>query len=469
MLLVLPGCSLLGGYSTGPSGLSRPDEELRRLLRTGRADAAAKLLEEDDDLPGDDLLRAQYEGVVLHYAGRWEASNEALQRAARIVEDRYTKSLSKALLSAITSDRVLPYDPPLTERLFLHYYGALNYLRLDDPEEAAVEARLLSSVLRRAEEEGGPEPDLRAALHMLCGFVFERAGEPADADVSYRLARELGAPAPEEPGAGGRRVLAVAERGFVAHRVERSVNLLVWPSEIRSLRAEANRIREDSTGRAPTAFALAARALAEVDREDGGSGPRPSWLGSGRAPSRRDRVEGAPTLFRVAWPIYREGPSLPAPTAFTTLAPEDRRGASRPAAPEAPTVESRVLTGDVSGSVRAEFRRDAPLVIAKSLLRAVLKQEISKAIEKEVSEEDETLGEVAGTLAQVAGALLERADTRSWHLIPARLDVAVLEAPWSGDEGPALGIRTDSASRIPLEPLGSTRSGPAVATVRLWN
>lgn len=463
MLLVsLSGCSLLGPFATAPSGLSTADEELRRLLRSDRADEAVELLEREEDLPGDDLLRAQYEGLVLHYAGEWEASNEALQRAAAIADERYTRSISKALLSAITNDRALPYDPPLTERLFLHYYGALNYLRLDDPEEAAVEARLLSRVLRRAEEEGGPGAGLRGSLHLLCGFVFEAAGELSDAEVSYRLARALGAPAPDAPGEVGRRVLALAERGFVAHRVERSANLLVWPGEIRSLRTEADRLREDSTARAPTAFALAARALAD----DGGGADRGSWSpylgpGSYRARSQRDR-DGDPVLFRVAWSAYQEEGSLPASsTAFSGLVPDGMDGSS-------PVGEPAVLSGDVSSSVRDEFRRDAPLVIAKALLRGILKHEISKAIEEEVSEEDETLGEVAGVLAQAAGAILERADTRSWHLLPARLDVTVLRAP-AEDGGPSIfRAGTDSGGRGQLDPVRSSRDGPAVATVRLW-
>ncbi|MFW6192008.1 MAG: hypothetical protein ACOC83_00865 [Gemmatimonadota bacterium] len=458
----LSGCSLLGPFATGPSGLSNPDDELRRLLRTDRADEAVELLEREEDLPGDDLLRAQYEGLVLHYAGEWEASNEALQRAAAIAEERYTKSISKALLSAITSDRVLPYDPPLTERLFLHYYGALNYLRLGDPEEAAVEARLLSRVLRRAGEEGGPGAGLRGSLHLLCGFVFETAGELSDAEVSYRLARALGAPAPDGPGEGGRRVLALAERGFVAHRVERSANLLVWPGEIRSLRMEADRLREDSTARAPTAFALAARVLAgDGEGAEGWSGSRYFGSGSNRARSRRDR-DGDPVLFRVAWPAYRDEGSLPSSsTAFSGLV-QDGMDRSSPAG------EPAVLSGDVSSAVRDEFRRDAPLVIAKALLRGVLKHEISKAIEKEVSEEDETLGEVAGVLAQAAGAILERADTRSWHLLPARLDVTVLRAP--ADDGGSAFLRAgvDSDARLRLDPVRWSRDGLAVATVRLW-
>lgn len=458
----LSGCSLLGPFATAPSGLSTTDEELRRLLRSDRADEAVELLEREEHVPGDDLLRAQYEGLVYHYAGEWKASNEALQRAAAIADERYTKSISKALLSAITNDRALPYDPPLTERLFLHYYGALNYLRMDDPEEAAVEARLLSRTLRRAEEEGGPGAALRGSLHLLCGFVFEKAGERSDAEVSYRLARALGAPAPDGSGEGGRRVLALAERGFVAHRVERSANLLVWPGEIRSLRTEADRLREDSTARAPTAFALAARILADGgDRADRGPGTRYLGPGAYRTRSRRD-PDGDPVLFRVAWPAYRDEGTLPASsTAFSGLVPEGMDGSSAVGA-------SSVLSGDVSSSVRDEFRRDAPLVIAKALLRGVLKHEISKAIEEEVSEEDETLGEFAGLLAQAAGAILERADTRSWHLLPARLDATVLPAP--ADDGGAVFLRAgmDSDPRLRLEPVGSSRDGPAVATVRLW-
>jgi hypothetical protein len=244
--------------------------------------------------------------------------------------------------------------------------------------------------------------------------------------------------------------------------VERSANLLVWPGEIRSLRAEADRLREDSTARAPTAFTLAARALA-----DGGGGAN-RWSGSRYVGPRSDRARspksrgGDPVLFRVAWPEYRDEGSLPAsPTRFSGFVP-DRAGGSSPVG------EPTVLSGDVSSSVRDEFHRDAPLVIARALLRGVLKHEISKAIEKEVSEEDETLGEVAGVLARAAGAILERADTRSWHLLPARLDVTVLRAP--ADDGGSAFLRAGvgADARIRLDPVRSSRDGPAVATVRLW-
>ena len=86
----------------------------------------------------------------------------------------------------------------------VHYYGALNYLSLDDPEEAAVEARLLSALLMADSDEQLDERDIRIrrSLHYVAGAVFETAGEWNAAEVAYRNAWEgwntnPGAPEPE--------------------------------------------------------------------------------------------------------------------------------------------------------------------------------------------------------------------------------------------------------------------------------
>jgi tetratricopeptide (TPR) repeat protein len=185
----------VGPPRTGPHGLSSYDGELRRLSTLGRFDEAATLAEEEAGAAGDDVLAALNLAIVEHHAGRYEESNELLQAAELEIEERFTKSVSRAALSLVTNDRALAWLPSRAERPMVHVYGALNYLALGQPDEAAVEARRLAGVLEEMVGDDGPaglDAETRQvyrSLRYFTGAVFEHAGEWNDADVAYRPMR----------------------------------------------------------------------------------------------------------------------------------------------------------------------------------------------------------------------------------------------------------------------------------------
>ncbi len=514
--LLLAGCApLFRSHDFAANGLTRYDDRLRRLAAEGRADSALALAAPERAEVGDELLRLQYEGLLAHYAGRWEESNAALQAAATMAEERYTRSLSRAALSLLTSDNVLPYRPPGTERLLLHYYGALNYLRAGDAESAAVEARRLSHLLNLEADDGLERPErrtLHATLRYMAGATFEAAGERNDAEVAYRLARRLaaeaapdgkGGPPPElalpPPDSGD--VVVIVERGFAPYRVSRSQAVLLWPDEVRALSAGAASEAEGSRGSPlEAAAAVAARLVAEkaagrdlAERgEPGGTVDPPERGRSGRnrsgpsaaadppppiplegplrgavrtareqgdaeAPARGRRAArrtGTPYLLLVAWPDLALPPSLPPPR---LRAPGD---VSRPVG----------LRSDLAGVLAADFAEQQPLLLAKSLLRGLAKYAVAKTVKDELKEEDEVLGEVAGLVANAGLSLLERADVRCWHLLPADLSVVRLRLPaGSSDlavELPSRDFRPGRAMKV--APVEVRPGGVTVVSVRAW-
>ncbi len=124
--LLLSSCHQMTSPGTGPEGRSMHDTDLRRLAGDEAFAEALELTDPDDrGAIGDELLRIMHRGLLLHYAGRYEESNELLQRADAIIDDRYTKSVSLALLSVVTNDRALAWMPRDTERLMVNYYGAM--------------------------------------------------------------------------------------------------------------------------------------------------------------------------------------------------------------------------------------------------------------------------------------------------------------------------------------------------------
>lgn len=481
--LLLPGCaSLFGSPGIGSDGLASYDYELRSLLRRGAPDSALALLAPERSEAGDELLRLQQEALVAHYAGDYRRSAAAVDSAYGLAEDRYTKSVTKALLSVLTGDRILPYDPPAPERLLLHYYGALDYLRVGEPDEAAVEARRLTHELDRVEADDPSEvtPELLATLWHFASGVFEAAGAGNDAAVARRRAaaarpsRAPSSPAerspyfpspaprrtddrvPADDGAGADGgapsvagaatsnpatgatgdVLLIVERGFVARRVQADLTVLLLPGEVDRIRAledhDPDELRESDLA--------VVRRIADRTFEGGRAVTGWSWFGRSRGDD--------PVLFRIAWPEYRDPPPLPGPS--TLVAGEQRA--------------SPVLVADLSAAVEAAYRDRRVADLAKALLRAAVREKLADAIEEEVSKKDETLGEVAGWVARAGGALLERADTRSWSLLPQRLELFRLELPAGRHELTAL-LPVASGSGHDRLDLGSVEVRPGRTTV----
>jgi hypothetical protein len=92
-------------------------------------------------------------GLAYHYAGRYDTSNVRLQAAESASEDLFTRSISKAALSLLLNDNALDYSGEDYEVLYANLIGALNYLALDDYENAFVEIRRANLKLEQLEKK----------------------------------------------------------------------------------------------------------------------------------------------------------------------------------------------------------------------------------------------------------------------------------------------------------------------------
>ncbi len=496
-LLALAGLTVLAGagcarlfshYDVAPNGLNRRDDRLRRLLAFGQADSAlTRVSAGGDAAPGDELLRSLYAGILAHYAGAYDSSDAALHRAAELAEDRYTKRISRAALSLITSDRALPYEPGWTERLLIHYYGALNRLRRRDLDGAAVEARRLGFLLEREAQRGSDPRTLPtlALLRYFTGVVFEVAGERNDADVAYRNALMLAArgdslPTEQPPPDSLGDVVVVVEQAFVAHRVEQAIVVPLHPVEVAWLTGAGG--DERAAAAAEVAARIIAHALvapterpwydrrpptihvklppseyyarACAERASAGTDER------GNKEARRSRkcpdTDGNPYILRIAWPAYRLDRE-PA-SGLRVLAGD---GAAEPLRYRA----------DVSDAVTRDFADERTLLVARTVARAVSKLALTRGVERNVGDDDdEWIGRVLGLLTNVGTALLEQADTRSWQLLPARIGIARLRLP-PGTHAIAVelpGASGDASRRVEIG-AAEVRAGEiTVLSARIW-
>ncbi|MCF7793294.1 MAG: hypothetical protein K9N09_05900 [Candidatus Cloacimonetes bacterium] len=93
------------------------------------------------------------EGMLLHYAGRYKESNEALSKAEQAIDELYTKSISRAATSMLFNDNTLEYAGEDYEDIYLNVFKALNYLELNQFDAAFVEIRRINDKLSLLEQK----------------------------------------------------------------------------------------------------------------------------------------------------------------------------------------------------------------------------------------------------------------------------------------------------------------------------
>jgi len=544
------GCaSLFKGDDYAPSGLTRYDDGLRALMRGGEFDATLARLAADSAGGSDALLRLQHEGLAAHYAGRYEESNTALQMAAELADERYTRSVSQAALSFLTNDRVLPYRPPRSERLLLHYYGALNYLRMGDSEGAAVEARRLGHLLdlyERNRELSPAEQRLHATLHYVTGAVFELAREPNAASVAYRLAsrgldvQSVADAADISPDSLGD-VLVLVERGFASYPVSRALDLSLQSDELEALEGSDGGL--ESPGALTMAVAIAERQLgmggtaardglqlayappsgveesissagglaipAQYGRPtftppiDGSSDENKNWLaalfvgGDDRDDDDGDdRKKPGGARLRLSVPVIDNYEPLSAGLRLLVAAVVPSLAGGRAVlgvpggvAAGLPALVTLDLMGtstgplldvrstgpgdaiaSISGVLLDEFRRRQPVALGKAILRGLAREAIASTVEREIHKESPLLGDLVGMAADVGMAALERADTRSWHLVPGEISLMRLRVP-AGEHALSLeipGTGPKGLRRVELGPVQVNAGRLTILTARDW-
>lgn len=451
--LAAGGCAHRGGALARPGAESLPpgsplrdrsmadgDAWLRHHVMYGEYQSALTFLEGRTGAPGDPLWRALQRGLVLHQAGEFEASNTALEWAEVEADLRYTKSLRRAAGSLVVSDRVLAFTPSGAELAMIPYYRMLNYLGLRDLVGAGVEARKANALLGRMERGEEARCGEDAMVRYLAGLVLAATGDRNDALVSLRTAEEgfrgCGAGAavrvPEAigadlvrvaralgvgevadsaaaryaveilPAAGGDLLLLV-EHGFVAHRVEEALHVPIFPADVEGIGSD------DEAGILEAAARITARLLENALQ-------RAAWGASfddHPAVQVAQALDGAYVL-RLAWPgLRREGREWQQVRVFVN-----------------DSLATVTPVGDLSTLTEQELHDRRVALVTRTVARGVAKYLISREAEERAEKKGgEVAGFLVGRLTNLAANELERADTRSWSLLPDQISMVRARLP----------------------------------------
>jgi uncharacterized protein len=92
-------------------------------------------------------------GMLYHWQGEYEKSNEYLEKAEQGIEELYTKSIQKMGGSFLLNDNTLDYYGEDYEDIYTNIFKALNYIHLNNRDAAFVELNRVHQKLNMLEDK----------------------------------------------------------------------------------------------------------------------------------------------------------------------------------------------------------------------------------------------------------------------------------------------------------------------------
>jgi hypothetical protein len=372
--------------------------DFRQAFLAGQPVNALQYLEQQRG--GRSADRALYElnkGMLLHMTGDFAGSNQWLEQAKERMQQLAATSITENLAALTVNEATRSYSGQPYEQLSLYAYKALNYLLLGKPGAARVEVLQADVRLREWESAGELRAfEASAFVRYVSGLVFEMSREWDDAVIAYGKAYNVykqtksGVPAQLQ-----RDLLRLTEfRG----RADEHKKYL---QEFRGTEWESMKARQD-------------KAELVVFVHQGAISIMQEHMVFNYSPELKYQVQ-------IAVPYY------PPRSDFMPRTGVMLSGAMQQA--------------ELLQDIDAVARKDLDSRMGGITLRAVARMVLKKKISKEAGKEDG----FAGFIANVAGILTERADTRSWITLPESIHLLRLSLP-PGEQ--AVGFGGMQADRI---------------------
>jgi hypothetical protein len=342
-------------------------------------------------------------GLLLSILGQYEKSNEYFEKAFLFGEDYQINYVNEAA-SYLTNPNMVMYRGEDHEHLMVLYFKAINYLKMNKPQEALIECKRLNIRIGQLSDKYTSDKKYKrdAFIHTLMGIIYQSTQDYNNAFIAYRNAVEI-----YEEDYGAMFGMQVPEQlkkdllntawwtGFVEEFNEFKTRFGM--ESYKPDRPDAELVFFWHNGLSPVKsewsinFVIDHRQANLVVFSNQNLGMMfPFHVDEQREKSNLRSLE----VFRVAFPRYSE----------------------RHLYFEAATIEKDSVVyplqevEDVNKIAFYSLKERMMTEFSKGLLRAALK----KATEHSLKKEDERLGALIG----IINAMTEKADTRNWQTLP---------------------------------------------------
>jgi uncharacterized protein len=358
----------------------------------------------------NEILYCLEMGKTLHLQGDYDSSNYFFNRADDLMDHRTVAADVSA--SVLVNEAITRYKGEDVERVLIHYYKALNYLYLNQPDEALVEAKRIDLRLHELGDKqafAGRKYRSDAWAQIIQGLIYERLNNFNDAFISYRNAYDLyaakdsnaylGTPVPRQLKID--LINAAHKSGFYTERDE-YCRAFGMPFETVRDTAKAELVFIWENGLAPIKqqedimlFLVKGAGGLLTFTDKSGTISIPVVLPEDK--QNQTYKLGDFNSIRVSFPKYVDVPLF-----FTHLDIKDQGATYSPELAENVAYIARL-------NLRERFLKEMTYTVSRIVLRKIAEAEIKKQ------------NEVAGALFDVAGLVVEKADTRNWQSLPSEI------------------------------------------------
>jgi hypothetical protein len=386
-LLVLLAVFVLPGCATYSVGIAKVEHETSNRNLAG----ALKSLDELKLTGADRMLYYLNKGTLLRFQGDYAASNQQFESAKRLMEHLNAISVTEQTGSVVVNDTVKAYEGTGNEQYLIYAFKELNYLQSGNVDDAAVEARQFDIKQRLTAEKNPSAAYLSGAfVRYLNGMVYEEAGESDAARIDYSKAVD-------------------------GYKAQSKITGVGVPAVLRS---DLDRLENPPPRSNPKRVqkpGVAAKQSAAPD-----SGEVVFILHDGLGPTL------AESIVRIANPDPQNGAailSVAVPRFVQRRVPVARFELSGGGASA-----SSELVDDVNAIARKSLEDRLPAITARAVARMVLKNAMARNV-KNQNRDNGSGGLLLSIVTDVGAIVSERADTRSWSLLPGNILMARLILP----------------------------------------
>lgn len=375
-------CLLLVGFS-GCATYSNSFERVELLLSQQQPEAALVEVEKRANSSSDKLLYLMDKAMLQRMSGQYKESNATFEAAKKLGDELVATSILEQAGALTINDTIMSYEGEDYERVAVHMYSALNYIALNQWDEARVEALQADFLLQQLREDADTNTVMAedAFARYLIGFIYEHGKEWSDAMIAYRQALQ------------SYQALSNSEVPvFLQYDILRMAMRLGLTDEVAQYKKDF--------GVSPPSSALSMSDKGEVI----------VLLHHSLAPIKREQnvfVLGEDGIqHRVALPTFE---SRSSPMVLAQLVIGDER------------INLNKIN-DFDMAARESLERHKPAMMARLLARAIVKYNMAETMRQES-------GELAGLMMNMANLATEIADTRSWLTLPKDIYFARVALP----------------------------------------
>lgn len=401
------GAVLVLGVLFGSACATYTDKNLaaRQDLRRGDAHGAERKLNEllgvesSRDLPrsfgSETALTLLERATVLQALGAYELSARDFTAAEKDLEFLdIANDTAGDIGKYVFSDDSTKYKTSPTEKLHINALNMINYLALGDLAGARVEARRFQ-VMRKYLGDHFPGEPHGVFGSYLAGYVFEKSGEVETALRHYD------------------EVLAQAD--------------------VPSLHEPVRRLAAVSPYRTPRIEAVLAKGTVPASHAEEAGGEILVILKTGTVPVKQaTRIPIGAALGLAA--NYVSGDTkvleygLFKVVSYPELLPHQNHFSGGTLRVDGRSSRLRPLS-EVSEEIAAEYEKVKPKILGAALTRLIVRAASAEVARAAGNRQSGALGFLAAALVEGTMVAMDKPDTRSWSMLPARIHIARVRVP----------------------------------------